>query len=96
MSGGNEGIGIEETAPGGVVITALEIIEACFLVMLVAGELFFDLWDTPIQLQIIPDVGRRNGLLFSDELGMSMRVLGKGCSLWATSRGVVMPAEVAK
>ena len=61
MAGGDVDIGIDKSAPGGVVVTALEIIEPGFLDTLVAGELIFDLWDTPIQLQIIPDVGRRNG-----------------------------------
>ena len=31
LAGGDEGIGVDESAPGGIVITALEVIEACFL-----------------------------------------------------------------
>ena len=41
LTGGNKGVGVEESAPGGVVITALEIIEASFLDMLVAIMLIF-------------------------------------------------------
>ena len=31
LAGGDEGVGIDESTPGGIVITTLEIIEACFL-----------------------------------------------------------------
>ena len=30
LAGGDEGIGVDKSADGGVVITGLEIIEACF------------------------------------------------------------------
>ena len=47
MAGGDEDIGVEETAPGGVVITGLEIIEAGFLDYVVAIALFSGHFETP-------------------------------------------------
>ena len=38
LAGGNEGVGIEESAPFGVVIPALEIIELGFIYTLLAAE----------------------------------------------------------
>jgi hypothetical protein len=40
LAGGDEGVGVEEWAPFGVIITALEIIESGFRDMLVATKLF--------------------------------------------------------
>ena len=47
LTGGDEGIGVEESAPGGVVITALEIIEPGFLDYVVAIALFSGYLETP-------------------------------------------------
>ena len=58
LAGGGICVGVEEAAPGGVVITALEIIEPGFLDTLLAGELIFDLSNALIHQQIIPGVGR--------------------------------------
>ena len=46
MAGGDEGVGVKESAPGWVVITALEIIEPGFLVMLVAIEAISGCFDS--------------------------------------------------
>ena len=36
LAGGNEGVGVEEAAPGGVVITGLQVVEICFDIVNIA------------------------------------------------------------
>ena len=60
LTGGSIGVGIEEAAPGGVIIAALEIIEPGFLGTLLAVELICDLSNNLKYQQIIPGRGPLN------------------------------------